>query len=65
MYCVAVYDVTRRETLDSLSDSWMSELERYQPHPDVARMVVANKVDQVSQQQSTVGRADQPAPAIV
>lgn len=44
---LAVYDVTRRETLDSLSDSWMFELERYQLHPDVARMVVANKVDQV------------------
>jgi hypothetical protein len=42
-----VYDVTRRETLASLSDSWMAELDRYQPHPDVVRMVVANKVDKV------------------
>jgi hypothetical protein len=43
----AVYDVTRRETLASLSGSWMAELESYQPHPHVARMVVANKVDAV------------------
>lgn len=43
----AVYDVTRRETLASLSGSWMEELACYDPHPDVARMVVANKVDQV------------------
>lgn len=43
---IFVYDVTRRETLSGLSDSWMRELEQYQPHPDVARMVVANKVDQ-------------------
>jgi hypothetical protein len=43
----AVYDVTRRETLESLSGSWMAELESYQPHPHVARMVVANKVDAV------------------
>jgi hypothetical protein len=45
--CTAVYDVTRRETLESLSGSWMAELESYQPHPHVARMVVANKVDAV------------------
>jgi hypothetical protein len=43
----AVYDVTRRETLSSLSGSWMQELQMYDPHPEVARMVVANKVDQV------------------
>lgn len=43
----SVYDVTRRETLASLSGSWMEELACYDPHPDVARMVVANKVDQV------------------
>lgn len=43
----AVYDVTRRETLSSLSGSWMEELQSYDPHPEVARMVVANKVDQV------------------
>jgi hypothetical protein len=42
-----VYDVTRRETLSSLSGSWMDELASYDPHPEVARMVVANKVDQV------------------
>eukprot|EP00878_Enallax_costatus_P005971 GHUV01006263.1.p1 GENE.GHUV01006263.1~~GHUV01006263.1.p1 ORF type:complete len:293 (+),score=94.48 GHUV01006263.1:851-1729(+) len=50
---IFVYDVTRRETLDSLSDSWMSELESYQPHPDVARMVVANKVDQHERREVT------------
>src|SRR5690348_7294570 len=42
--CCAVYDVTRRETLSSLSGSWMQELQMYDPHPEVARMVVANKV---------------------
>jgi hypothetical protein len=42
-----VYDVTRRATLESLSGSWMAELESYQPHRHVARMVVANKVDAV------------------
>lgn len=42
-----MYDVTRRETLSSLSGSWMEELASYEPHPEVARMVVANKVDQV------------------
>eukprot|EP00877_Chromochloris_zofingiensis_P014669 jgi/Chrzof1/9456/Cz04g03230.t1 len=44
---IFVYDVTRRETLQSLENSWMDELEQYSPHPDVAKMVVANKVDQV------------------
>lgn len=48
---VPVFDVTRRETLSSLSGSWMEELQSYDPHPEVARMVVANKVDQVRQEQ--------------
>lgn len=42
---IFVYDVTRRETLASLGSSWMAELDSYAPHPHVARMVVANKVD--------------------
>ncbi|KAF8058946.1 YPTV3 [Scenedesmus sp. PABB004] len=48
---IFVYDVTRRETLASLAESWMDELARYAPHPDVARMVVANKVDQHERRQ--------------
>lgn len=50
---IFVYDVTRRETLSSLSGSWMEELACYDPHPDVARMVVANKVDQHDRREVT------------
>lgn len=55
-----MYDVTRRETLSSLSGSWMRELALYDPHPEVARMVVANKVDQVGQTAQRCNMGGQP-----
>jgi Ras-related protein Rab-18 len=42
---IFTYDVTRRETLANLGGAWLAELARFEPHPEVAKMVVANKVD--------------------
>lgn len=41
----AVYDITRRETFDNLSEVWLREVEMYSTLPDCVKMVVANKVD--------------------
>ena len=44
----AVYDVTRRETFESLEEIWMREVDLYSTVDQAVKMVVANKVDKVS-----------------
>ena len=43
----AAYDVTRRETFESLDDIWMREVDMYSTVEDSVKMVVANKLDKV------------------
>ncbi len=43
----AAYDVTRRETFESIEDIWMKEVDMYSTVDDAVKMVVANKVDKV------------------
>jgi hypothetical protein len=38
-----VYDITRRDTFDNLSEVWLREVEMYSTLPDCVKMVVANK----------------------
>lgn len=40
-----MYDVTRRETFDNLSEVWLREVNMYSTFPDCVKLVVANKVD--------------------
>lgn len=42
-----MYDVTRRETFDSLGEIWMQEVDMYSTIENAIKMVVANKVDRV------------------
>lgn len=42
---ILVYDVTKRSTFQKL-DSWLNELEIYGTRPNMAKMVVGNKIDQ-------------------
>ncbi|KAE8595915.1 hypothetical protein XENTR_v10015912 [Xenopus tropicalis] len=42
--CVAVYDVTRRDTFTRL-DNWLNELETYCTRNDIVKMLVGNKID--------------------
>jgi len=42
---IFVYDVTRRETFESLANVWLNEVEMYSTIEDAVKMVVANKVD--------------------
>lgn len=44
----AAYDVTRRETFESLDDIWMREVDMYSTVEDSVKMVVANKLDKVN-----------------
>jgi len=53
MCTCAAYDVTRRETFESIEDIWMKEVDMYSTVDDAVKMVVANKVDKVRQQYST------------
>ncbi|XP_055389287.1 ras-related protein Rab-18-B [Condylostylus longicornis] len=41
---ILVYDVTKRSTLQKL-DAWLNELEIYGTRPNMAKMVVGNKID--------------------
>ncbi len=41
----AAYDVTRRETFESIEDIWMREVDMYSTVEDAVKIVVANKVD--------------------
>ncbi|CAD7701353.1 unnamed protein product [Ostreobium quekettii] len=45
---IFVYDVTRRETFESLGTVWLNEVEMYSTIEDAVKMVVANKVDMES-----------------
>jgi len=42
---IYAYDVTRRETFESLSSVWMPEVDLYSTVEDAVKMVVANKTD--------------------
>ena len=44
---VAAYDVSRRETFESIEDIWMREVDMYSTVDNAVKMVVANKVDKV------------------
>ena len=43
----AVYDVTRRDTLDAIGRHWLPEVGRYSTFPDAIKMVIGNKIDMV------------------
>lgn len=43
----AAYDVTRRETFESMEDIWMREVDMYSTVDNAVKMIVANKVDKV------------------
>lgn len=43
----AAYDVTRRETFESIEDIWMREVDMYSTVDDAVKIVVGNKVDKV------------------
>lgn len=45
---LTAYDVTRRETFESLDDIWMKEVDMYSTVEDSIKMVVANKCDKVT-----------------
>lgn len=40
-----VFDVTRRETLQSLEAKWMADFDSYATYPNAVKMIIANKVD--------------------
>lgn len=42
---IFVYDVTRKETFESLGDIWMQEVDMYSTIDNAVKLVVANKVD--------------------
>ncbi|KAM7262745.1 hypothetical protein ACFE04_000428 [Oxalis oulophora] len=42
---ILVYDVTRRETFTSLSDSWAREIDLHSTNRDCIKVLVGNKVD--------------------
>jgi Ras-related protein Rab-18 len=44
-----VYDITRRDTFENLSEVWLREVEMYSTLPDCVKMVVANKVDRAAE----------------
>lgn len=45
---ILVYDVTRRETFNNLSDIWAKEVEVYSTNHECVKVVVGNKVDRDS-----------------
>lgn len=47
LFFFTAYDVTRRETFDSLDDIWMREVDMYSTIDESVKMVVANKCDKV------------------
>ena len=44
---MAVYDVTRPDTLQSIVDFWLPEFERHSSWRDAVKMIVGNKIDKV------------------
>ena len=45
---LAAYDVTRKETFESIEDIWMREVDMYSTVDNAVKMIVANKVDKVT-----------------
>ena len=52
-----MYDLTRRETFDNLSEVWLREVVMYSTVADCIRLVVANKADCVESERA-VTRAE-------
>ncbi|KAK9817838.1 hypothetical protein WJX72_002917 [[Myrmecia] bisecta] len=50
---IYAFDVTRRETFESLEDIWMREVDMYSTIESAVKMVVANKVDMPQQREVT------------
>lgn len=48
---VYAYDVTRKETFESLDEIWMREVDMYSTIEDAVKMVVANKLDKESERE--------------
>ncbi|KAK9821954.1 hypothetical protein WJX81_002268 [Elliptochloris bilobata] len=48
---VFAYDVTRRETFESIADIWMREVDMYSTVDNAVKMVVANKVDKQTERE--------------
>lgn len=44
---VFAYDVTRRETFESIQDTWLQEVAEHSNVEGAVKMVVANKVDRL------------------
>lgn len=44
----AAYDVTRRETFDSITDIWMKEVDMYSTVNGAVKAIIGNKLDLVS-----------------
>ena len=42
---IFVYDVTRRESFESISGTWLPEAKSYFPNNDVMIMLIGNKID--------------------
>jgi GTPase SAR1 family protein len=48
---IFAYDVTRRETFESLSNIWLNEVNEFSTVQSAIKMVVANKVDRDSERE--------------
>ena len=46
--CGVAYDVTRRETFDSITDIWMKEVDMYSTVNGAVKAIIGNKLDLVS-----------------
>ena len=40
-----MYDITRRDTFDNLSQVWLREVDMYSTVPECVKLVIANKLD--------------------
>ncbi len=47
IFTAAAYDVTRRETFDSITDIWMKEVDMYSTVNGAVKAVIGNKLDLV------------------
>ena len=52
-YLILVYDVTSRESFESVERSWLKEAMEYFPENDVIMMLVGNKIDLENRSVST------------
>jgi GTPase SAR1 family protein len=48
---IYAYDVTRRETFDSIQETWMKEVENYSNVDNAIKMIVATKLDRDSERE--------------